>query len=366
MIRVLHIHKITGIAGSERHLLTLLPGLDRGRISASMVMLEEPGRPVDAFASEMRSAGITLSRVPIARDLDPHCWWTVRALIARGRFDIVHTHLIHGDLYGVTAAASLRSRPAVISSKHGYDNYERTSPFYKVGRLLNPAIDRVVTISEALQEKVARAEGLPRRKMRTIHYGLDLPALAEPVVPAEPLKLISVGRLVPVKGFEHLLRAISQLGADAARVSLTIVGDGPERHALTALASELGVSSRVTFAGWQQDVGAFLRDAHVFVLPTLGEGFGLAVLEAMGHARPVIASDTMSLPEIVSRGETGLLVPPANSAALAEAIRVCLDHPGLLAEMGMAGRQRGLALFSVARMVERTEQLYVETVQGRA
>lgn len=365
MIRVLHIHKITGIAGSERHLLTLLPRLDRSRIAVSMLMLEEPGRAVDAFASEMQHAGIVVKRVTVARDLDPICWWNVRAAIRDAGVDIVHTHLIHGDVYGVTAAASMLPRPAVISSKHGYDNYDRTSRFYRVGRLLNPAIDRVVTISQALQEKVAAAEGLPRRKMVTIHYGLDLPATAEPVVPSEPLRLVSVGRLVPVKGFQHLLRAIAALGPDAQRVTLTLVGDGPERQALMALAEQLGISSRVRFAGWQKDVSRFLREAHVFVLPTLGEGFGLAVLEAMGEARPVVASNTMSLPEIVAHGETGLLVPPADPDALAAAMRACLGDPTRLTRMGVAGRARGMAQFSVARMVDRTQQLYEEIMERR-
>jgi len=365
MIRVLHVQKVAGVAGSERHLLTLAPRLDRARFAASMLMLEEPTRRSDQFAEEMRASGVPVHRVSIRGDLDVQCWHAVRGIVRQG-FDIVHTHLIHGDLYGATAAMSVRPRPAVVSSKHGYENYSRTSALYRIGVVLNPAINRIVTISDALQEKVAAAEGLPRAKMMTIHYGSDLPADAEPLMPSEPLKLVSVGRLVPVKGHPHLLRALAALGPDASRVHLTIVGDGPEREALATLASELGIASRVYFAGWQNDVRRFLREAHVFVLPTLGEGFGLAVLEAMGEARPVIASDTMSLPEIVRHGETGMLVPPADPGALAAAIRICLDRPERLAEMGRAGRARGLAMFSVARMVGRTEEMYLDIMQERA
>lgn len=363
MIRVLHIQKLKGIAGSERHLLTLLPRLDRARFAPSMLMLEEPARPVDQFARELEAAGVHTRRVTIRRDVDPVCWYRVRAAVARGRYDIVHTHLIHGDLYGVTAAAFVRPRPRVIASKHGYENYAHTTPLYKIGYVLNPVLSRVVTISDALQPKVADAEGLPRAKMVTIHYGLDLPAKAEPPVIAEPLKLVSVGRLVNVKGYPYLLQALAALGPEASRVHLTIVGDGPERERLTALAAALRIASHVTFAGWQQDVRAYLRDAHVFVLPTLGEGFGLAVLEAMGEALPVIASNTMSLPEIVADGVTGWLVPPADANALAAAIRRCLEHPGLLPSMGAAGRVRGLDLFSVSRMVQQTEALYEDVMK---
>jgi len=240
MIRVLHVQKVAGVAGSERHLLTLAPRLDRARFAASMLMLEEPTRRSDQFAEEMRASGVPVHRVSIRGDLDVQCWHAVRGIVRQG-FDIVHTHLIHGDLYGATAAMSVRPRPAVVSSKHGYENYSRTSALYRIGVVLNPAINRIVTISDALQEKVAAAEGLPRAKMMTIHYGSDLPADAEPLMPSEPLKLVSVGRLVPVKGHPHLLRALADLSTTGVRViKASKAGTIRSLNALSPILTNLG------------------------------------------------------------------------------------------------------------------------------
>jgi glycosyltransferase involved in cell wall biosynthesis len=358
MIRILHIQKVTAIAGSERHLLTLIPRLDRTRFATTMLVLEEPSRPADGFASEMAGAGVRVLRQPIRHDVDFTCWRQLRRRLAADRADIVHTHLIHADLYGLSAAATLRPRPVTVSSKHGYDNYERTSAFYQLSGWLNPAVDAVVTISDALQQKVAAAEGLPIAKMQTVHYGLDVGPANARHGSADRLRLVTVGRLVPVKGFEYLIRAIAELGPRGHDVSLTIVGDGPERSQLEALALDLGVADRIQFAGWQSDVRSFLDSADVFVLPTLGEGFGLSILEAMGRGLPVISTDTMAIPEIVIDGQTGRLVSTKDPVALAGAIRELLERPAWRVELGRAGHARATAMFSVDRMVERFEALY--------
>jgi glycosyltransferase involved in cell wall biosynthesis len=364
LTRVLHVQKVAGIAGSERHLLTLLPRLDRARFRPVMVALESPGGGAADFAAAMRAAGVDTHVLPIRADADPRCLLHLRREIVSGRYGIVHTHLVHGDMYGTAAAATCRPRPIVVSSKHGYENYERTSLWYRLGALLGYGVDAIVTISDALQAKVADAERLPRSKMHTIHYGLDVPAHVPQRAPSMPVNLIAVGRLVPVKGFRFLLEAMARVPASAS-VHLTIVGDGPERASLEALAAELRVASRVTFAGWRQDVGAMLDRAAIFVLPTLGEGFGLAVLEAMGHELPVIASDTMSLPEIVHEGVTGLLVPPKDPAALARAITLLASDPEMRRAFGQAGRRRAAEMFSIDSMVTRTERLYQSLLEGR-
>src|SRR5205823_2892935 len=131
-------------------------------------------------------------------------------------------------------------------------------------------------------------------------------------------------------------------------------GEGPERPALERLANDLGVTGRLFLLGRVPDVAAWLRRAAVLVHPARWEGFGLAVLEAMLAGLPVVASSVSSLPELVLDGQTGLLVPPGDPTALAQAVAGAVERP----ELGEAGRERAKHEFSVARMADRTEDLY--------
>ena len=142
---------------------------------------------------------------------------------------------------------------------------------------------------------------------------------------------------------------------------LVVLGEGPERGGLERLARELGVAERLVLPGRVPDVSAWLRRSHVLVHPARWEGFGLAVLEAMLAALPVVASRVSSLPELVADGETGLLVPPDDPAELARAVAQALGRP----ELGAAGRERARREFSVARMADRTAALYRDVLGAR-
>jgi glycosyltransferase involved in cell wall biosynthesis len=172
-------------------------------------------------------------------------------------------------------------------------------------------------------------------------------------VPADARVLLAVSRLTAQKGVDVALRALPELPADTV---LVVLGDGAERGALERLARELGVEERVFLLGRVPDVAAWLKRARVFVHPARWEGFGLGVLEAMLAGLPVVASNVSSLPELVADGETGLLVPPDDSTALAHGIAAALDRP----ELGAAGVARARQEYSVARMADRTAALYAD------
>ena len=189
-----------------------------------------------------------------------------------------------------------------------------------------------------------------------IPYGLDGPPEPWGVNPPDPVPveacvLLAIGRLVPQKGIDVALRALP----DVPGAWLVVLGEGPERARLEALAAELGVADRVWLPGRVPDVAAWLRRASLLVHPARWEGFGLALLEAMLAGLPVVAARISSVPEVVVDGETGLLVPPENPAALAAAIRRVLREPAAYGEAGLA---RARAEFSVERMARRTLDLY--------
>jgi glycosyltransferase involved in cell wall biosynthesis len=348
-MRVVHVHRMRGIGGSERHLLALLPALAERGLEPVFVGLDDPAWDPSDFYGALTVPAIRL-RSP--RDVDPLLFARlVRSLHA----DVVHTHLVHADLYGGLAA---RLRGAhLVTTKHNDDPF-RTGPFRYVERGLAKLADRVITITDALRMFTIERVGVPAAKVQTIHYGLDgLPAAwgENPAddVPDGVRVLLAVSRLTGQKGVDVAIRALPELAADTV---LVVLGDGPERAGLQRLARDLGVDRRVFLPGRVPDVAAWLERARIFVHPARWEGFGLGVLEAMLAGLPVVASNVSSLPELVADGETGLLVPPEDPTALAHAIAEALERP----DLGAAGVARASREFSVARMADRTAAFYAD------
>jgi glycosyltransferase involved in cell wall biosynthesis len=351
-VRVAHVHRMRGIGGSERHLLALLPALaELGGLDVVFVGLDDPAYDAEPF---YRALGVPAVRLSMPRDLDP----LLLARLARTlRADVVHTHLVHADVYGGAAAALRRAR--LVSTKHNDDPF-RTGPFRYVERGLTRLADHVLTITESLRRFNVEQVGLPAAKVTTVHYGLDEPPAAWGENPPDPVPegapvLLSVSRLTAQKGIDVALRALPRVREQVPGAWLVVLGEGPDRAALEALAAELGVADAVHFPGRVPDVAAWLRRADVLVHPARWEGFGLALLEAMLSSLPVVASRVSSIPEIVAEGETGLLVPPDDPEALAGALVAVLRDPGGL---GAAGLARARAEFSVSRMAERTLAVY--------
>ena len=349
-MRVVHVHRMRGIGGSERHLLTLLPALAERGLDVAFVGLDDPSWDAADFYDALRVPAL---RLPSPRDVDPAL---VARLVRDLRADVVHTHLVHADLYGGIAAAVRGSR--LVSTKHNDDPF-RLGPFRFVERGLCRLADRVVTITDALGRFTVERVGIPAEKVETIHYGLD--DLPEPwgenppdAVPADARVLLAVSRLTQQKGVDLAVQALASLPEDTV---LVVLGEGPERAALERLARELGVDRRVFLLGRLPDVAAWLRRASVFVHPARWEGFGLAVLEAMLAGLPVVATNVSSLPELVVDGGTGLLVAPDDPAALGSAIT------RVTPSLGVAGAERARREFSVARMADGTAALY-ERVLG--
>ena len=346
-MRIAHVHRIRGIGGSERHLLTLLPALAERGLEPVLVGLDDPDWDAADFYGALSVPAV---RVPAPRDVDP---LLLARLVRSLRADVVHTHLVHADVYG-GVAAKLRGE-WLVSTKHNDDPF-RTGPFRHVERAVSRLADRVVTITDALRRFTIDEVGIPAAKVETIHYGLDdlPPPWGENPpdgVPDGARVLLAVSRLTEQKGIDVAVRALDALPDDTVLVAL---GEGPERQALESLARELGVERRVFLPGRVPDVAAWLRRATLLVHPARWEGFGLGVLEAMLAGLPVVASSVSSLPELVVDGETGVLVRPDDPAALALGVARALDEPSF----GDRGRARAHAEFSVARMADATVELY--------
>jgi glycosyltransferase involved in cell wall biosynthesis len=172
--------------------------------------------------------------------------------------------------------------------------------------------------------------------------------------------VVSVGRFVAFKGYRYLLEAARQVEKRAPGVHWVLVGEGELRGELERLCQNLGMEAQVHFTGWREDTPDILALANLFVLPSLGEHFGRVLIEAMAMGNAVVATDAGGVPEIVDHGKTGLLVPPANPEAIADAVLTLLADPARSAQLGAAGRRRAEAEFSLTHHVQAIEALYEE------
>ncbi len=363
-MRVLHIHKITGIGGSERHLLTLLPALRARGVDARFLGLDVAGTDAPRFFAELEQAGVPFSRVPCARDVSPRMALGVGRAVRRARPDLLHTHLVHGDVYGSLAATALHV--PLVSSRHNDDRY-LLGPFRHVDRAFARPARRIIAISDAVRRFLERA-GLPAEKLVTVRYGLDeLPSAPSELrpeelgIPASAPLVLAIGRLTAQKDHPTLLRAFARARARHPDAVLAILGIGPLERETRAVVASLGLEGSVLLPG-RLEIRDWLRRADLFAHTSRWEGFGLVLLEAMLASLPVVATRVSAVPEVVVDGETGLLFEPGDVDGIGDAFVELLSDRARARALGAAGLKRAREHFSTARMVAETIDVYVEAV----
>jgi glycosyltransferase involved in cell wall biosynthesis len=245
--------------------------------------------------------------------------------------------------------------------------------FRLVDRLL---VDGIIVNSRATRRTLLEGNGWLRpEKLHLIYNGIPLEE--EGTVPADDVTeelglsgrhpvLAMVGLLKSRKGHEVLFRAVRRMRTRFPLMAVLVAGEGPLRARLEALSRQLGIAEQIRFIGFRDDVGRLMRAVDVVVLPSLNEGFGYVLAEAMAQARPVVASRTSSIPEVVEEGRTGLLVPPGDAEALGDALIDLAGDPEKARRMGLAGRRRAELMFSLDGMLEKVEAFFARVAaEGR-
>ena len=360
---VLHVGKVSGISGSEAHLLTLLPDLRARGWDIRFVHLHENEPGAAEFAQRLTEAGVPVEGIRLLRAAGPVAFAPVLRLVRRAKPQILHTHLVHADFYGLVAGTLARV-PVRVSTKHGFNSFRERRTFALADRGVARLAHLQIAISGGLARYLAETEGFDEAAFEVVHYGIATGP--EPAPYAGGSRLLCVGRLVPVKGIETLLRAFAAALREQPDLTLDIAGDGPLRAELESLATDLGLAGSVRFLGRVEGIGAEMEKAAAVVVPSLGEGFGMVALEAAERGRPVIASAVGGLPEIVDDGRTGVLVPSRDVPVLAAAMVEMVRDPARAAALGRAARERALAEFSLARCADRIDALYREALARRA
>jgi glycosyltransferase involved in cell wall biosynthesis len=349
-MRVVHVVKVKGIAGAENHLLLLLDGLRKRGIDAEFLLLVEPAHPVDEMVQAAEARDIPTRRVLIHSNADlglyRRLWRELRALNP----DVVHTHLLHADLFAIPVARLSRflgKRPIIISSRHNDDVFRLQSYQRILNRLLWRMTDAGIAISEAVRRFSIDMEGVRPDCIHTIYYGYqvahgDTTALRREVrdelgIPPEQVVIGMVCRLIEQKGIAYGIRAFGRIAEHFPVARLMIVGEGKLRSSLEAQVKALKLEDRVRFLGWRADGARVMAGFDIFLMPSLWEGFGLVMLEAMAQGLPIVGSAVSAIPEVVVSGETGLLVPARDEIGLADALALVLRDAPLRKHMGLMG-----------------------------
>jgi glycosyltransferase involved in cell wall biosynthesis len=357
-MRSLHIDTARTWRGGQNQALLTVLGL-RG-LGHRTVLVAHPQGELRRRAAE----GLDLIGLAPRSELDLAAAWRLARVLKQVEPAIVHAHDPHGVAVAATAIGfgGLAVKPTLVASR-------RVDFPLKLNALSQWKYRQVAAFlcaSECIRQ-ILIAQGIPRERTITVHEGIDLGHVdaAPPTSVREAFWLPTnapivgcVGALVEHKGHRHLVHAAKDIVRAVPEARIVILGEGDLRDELTRMIHELGLERHVLLPGFRPDVLSLLKTVDVFVMPSITEGLGTSILDAMACGKPVVASAVGGIPEVVAPEETGLLVPPRDPSALGAAIIRLLGGRALAARMGEAGRARVEQRFTAERMVQETLDLY--------
>jgi len=380
------LHPITRliIGGAQENTILTAALLDPADWTVTILSGPQTGSE-GSLIETARAQGLTLEIEPtLVREINP-----IKDLLAvirmmrmmrQGRYTIVHTHSSKAGILG-RWAAKWAGVPVIVHTVHGWAHHERQHPLVRaiyiyLEKLTLPITDKLIVVSPLNIEKgLADGIGTPADYV-TIRSGIELDRFGHPQVPraetraawgipAEAPLIGTVTRLSPQKAPLDFVRAAARVAKRHPQCWFMMVGDGPLRAEVEALAAELGIADRLVLTGLRRDVPELLAAFDLFTLSSLWEGLPRVLPQAMATGLPIVATACDGSAEAISDGNNGYLVPPGNPDLLADRLSRLLDDPALAARMGQDGLAR-VAEFSDRRMVEEIAALYNELLARKA
>ena len=358
-MNILHINTERTWRGGEQQTLSLLEGLIERRISCHLVCQKRS--PLEERALR---AGINVYPTTMRGEADLAASLRIRKLINKFRYNIVHSHTSHAHSLAFLASIGTGIR-RLVTRRVDFSIYRRS--FLRLnGIKYRHMADYYIAISHKIKEVMVN-DGLAGERIYVVHSGIDplrfeLAAgdylLSEFDIADDEKVVINAAHLAGHKGQKYLVRAIPHVLAKIPRIKFFIIGQGELMAELKALAASLGLKRELIFTGFRPDVGAFYQIADLYVMSSVEEGLGTAVLDAMALGKPVVATAAGGLPEIVHDGKTGRLVAPADPFSLAEGIIELLTCRELATNMAKQARVLVQQHFTIQAMVRRNLEVY--------
>ncbi len=387
MIKNLHIITRLDMGGSAQNTLLTCLGLNKEKYEVVLVhglslesqMTDLENNSVTKQIEEAQGNGLKVVAIPsLVRKIDPvkdlKTFFSLWRLMLHEKPTIVHTHTSKAGILG-RLAAKLTGVPFIVHTTHGHVFYGHFGPlttkfFLVIERAFASFTQRMIALTDGEKNDYLKFEICEKDKIVTIHSGVDIERFLNAKVKKEEKKKTlgvnpnhpvvgTVGWLLPIKGPKPLLNAMKRIWQDYTDVELVFVGKGELEASLKKDALNMGVSDKVKFLGWRDDVHEIMPIFDVFVLPSLNEGMGRVLVEAMAAGKPVVASCTGGIPDLVRHRANGLLVKPGSEQELATAIRELLKDPEKAKVMGQEGKNLCWK-YSIESMVEKIDSLYMD------
>ena len=365
-LRIVHTESSTGWGGQEIRTLTEAEGM-LGRGHQLMLLTPQTACIYDAA----RRRGIPALAIPMEKKR-PRAFAALFSWLARHarEYDVINTHSSTDTWLTALAAALLRRAPPIVRTRHVST---AVGTGWAARWLYTRASAHIVTTGEALRRQLARDNGFELSRMTSVRTGIDLARFRPMEQPAcrrdlgldERPALGIVATLRDWKGHDYLLDAWARLRARFPQWQLVVVGDGPQRARLEARTADEGLAGSVRFVGNQDNVPLWLNSFDLFTLPSFGdEGVPQGIMQAMACGLAVVSTPVGAIEEAVQAGRTGLLVPPRDAAALADALAALMADDGRRRAMGEAGHAYALAHFGIDAMLDKMEAVFREAIRG--
>jgi glycosyltransferase involved in cell wall biosynthesis len=372
--RVLFLIKGLAVGGAEKLLVSSLPYLDTKLFDYRIAYFLSQK---NYLVSEIENAGFPVSCLNINKTLDISAVSKLKDYFRKEKIDILHIHSPHAGILG-RIAARIAGVKVVAYTEHM--PIERLNILARFGNTLTYPLDDVtIGVSDAVLRSVLHSQIYKHGEYVTIHNGIDLNAISAQQTDINEVKeefgidphskiIGNIANLYPGKGHRYLLEAARIILDRYPDTVFVIVGKEKnikDLEELLNLTKHLGIQDRIIFTGFRQDTYRIIPAFDIFVLPSLWEGFGIVLLEAMSFEKPVVASNVDGIPEIVDDGENGFLVEPRNSTRLAEKIVFLLENADICRQMGRNGKNKVSTHFNIETKVREAERLYTELIEKK-
>ncbi len=390
MVKTKVIHVITRFdkGGSAENTFLTVQGLNKDKYEVILIqglaeeslMGPEETVAVERNLAEAEKSGVKVITIPeLVRSIQPlndlMALFALIRIFKDERPHIVHTHTSKAGILG-RWAAFFTNITIIVHTPHGhvfwgYFNKGKTACFILVERLTASITDKIITLTEQEKKDHLHFKIAPDEKFTVIHSGVDLAAFSDSRInastmreklgiPPEAFVVGTAGRLTPIKGQRYLLEAAALISLRKPDIYFVFLGDGELAPELGHMASSLWINN-IMFLGWRQDVPDVMSTFDIFVLPSLNEGMGKVLVEAMALGKPIVASNVGGIPDLVTHNHNGLLFPPADAEGLAHSICVLLHDPVKRKEMGDRGKVVA-ADYSAEAMIKKIDRLYGEAI----
>ncbi len=377
-MRILHLIFSEQVAGAERYLLDLLPGLQAEGIECHFICVTPPDdqHKFKALCDELNNKGVKTILMAGKATGFYNTAKQINKYLRQNDIHYLHAHLFKSDLLAVMVKKLFNRKLILLSTKHGYEekycsNYHHYKGkinynlYYFISKYLNGNIDKQFAVSKAMADLYFNLK-LTKSKLLFIHHGVNILALIEntdvTAYRLAPQQLIILGRIEEVKGHKYLLEALPEVIKVFPDLKLLIIGNGIQKENLQKQAAETGIENNVLFLGFQQNPFPYLAESDLMVAPSLYESFGLVFIEAFAKKLPVIAFDAPAANEIITDTETGMLVPVYDSKLLAEKIIYLLQQPAERNRLAENGYKQYIDYFNTSRMAAQTAAWYRSSI----